>query len=85
MRIFLVLIAALCLQGCVASVAKTIVTAPFKIAGATVDALTTSRDEADLKRGRDIRKAEERQKMADKKARKQAQKQADKDAQASEY
>jgi hypothetical protein len=81
MRIFLVLIAMLCLQGCVASVAKTIVTAPFKIAGATVDALTTSRDEADLKRGRDVRKAEERQKKADKKARKQT----EKDAQRDEY
>lgn len=81
MRIVLVIIAVLCLQGCVASVAKTIVTAPFKVAGATVDALTTSRDESDLKRGRDARKAEERQKKADKKARKQAKK----DDQRNEY
>jgi hypothetical protein len=81
MRVMAVFLVALSLQGCVASVAKTIVTAPFKVAGATVDALTTSRDEADLKRGRQVRKAEEQQAKADKKARKQA----EKDARASGY
>jgi hypothetical protein len=81
MRVMAVFLVALSLQGCVVSVAKTIVTAPFKVAGATVDALTTSRDEADLKRGRQVRKAEEQQAKADKKARKQA----EKDARASGY
>jgi hypothetical protein len=81
MRVMAVFLVALSLQGCVASVAKTIVTAPFKVAGATVDALTTSRDESDLKRGRQVRKAEEQQAKADKKARKQA----EKDARASGY
>jgi hypothetical protein len=81
MRVMAVFLVALSLQGCVASVAKTIVTAPFKVAGATVDALTTSRDEADLKRGRQVRKAEEQQAKADKKARKQA----ERDARASGY
>ncbi len=76
MRLIAVCLLCLTLQGCVASVAKTIVTAPFKVAGATVDALTTSRDEADLKRGREIRKAEEKQRKLDKKARKQSERDA---------
>lgn len=40
--------------------AKTVVTAPFKIGSAVVDATTTSQSEADRNRGRAIRKQEER-------------------------
>ena len=46
------------LSGCIASVAKTVVTTPFKVAGKAVDLATTSQDEADRNRGRQMRKAE---------------------------
>jgi len=48
------------LGGCV-STAKTVVTAPFKVVGKGVDWATTSQDEADRNRGREIRKQEERE------------------------
>ena len=57
----LLFILLLALTGCV-SVAKTavdVVTLPVKIVAAGVDAATTSQSEADEKRGRDLRKAEE--------------------------
>jgi hypothetical protein len=60
MRLFLILIASVALQGCVARMAANVVTAPIKVASKTVDVLTTNQDEADLKRGREARKAEER-------------------------
>ncbi len=47
------------LPGCV-SAAKTVVTAPFKVVGKGVDWATTSQDEADRNRGREMRKQEER-------------------------
>lgn len=52
---------ALCLltQGCIASTAVDIVTAPVKVASKAVDLATTSQSEADEKRGRDMRKREE--------------------------
>ncbi|MEI6484788.1 MAG: hypothetical protein WCO11_00820 [Sphingomonadales bacterium] len=57
----LVLIALpLLLGGCLASAAKTIITAPIKAGAALYDAATESREEADRKRGRAARKAEER-------------------------
>lgn len=58
-----ILLAPLALGGCVASVARTafdVVTLPVKVASAGVDAATTSQSEADEKRGRELRKAEER-------------------------
>lgn len=57
------------LAGCV-STAKTVVTAPFKAVGKGVDWATTSQDEADRNRGREMRKQEER----DRKERKRAEK-----------
>ena len=48
------------LGGCV-STAAAVVTAPFKVAGAAVDAVTTSQEEADRNRGRALRKEEERE------------------------
>ncbi|MES2496844.1 MAG: hypothetical protein V4618_12065 [Pseudomonadota bacterium] len=63
------LLAALVLAGCV-STAKTVVTAPFKVVGKGVDWATTSQDEADRNRGREMRKQEER----DAKERKRAEK-----------
>jgi hypothetical protein len=48
------------LSGCVASAVASVVTAPIKVAGAAVDAATTSQSEADEKRGRELRRREER-------------------------
>src|SRR3546814_2199775 len=48
------------LSGCIARTAADIVTLPVKAAGAGVDAVTTSQDEADRNRGREIRRQEER-------------------------
>lgn len=52
--------AALLLSGCIARTAASIVTAPVRVAGGGVDMLTTSQSEADEKRGRDLRRREER-------------------------
>lgn len=69
-RIALAFFAALALSGCIAKTALDIVTLPVKAAGAAVDAVTTSQSEADEKRGRELRKAEEREgKAARKRAR----------------
>lgn len=57
-RAFLIL-PLLATAGCV-STAKTVVTAPFKVVGQAADWATTSQDEADRNRGRELRKAEER-------------------------
>ncbi len=57
---FLVLGAALMLSGCLAKTALDVATAPVRVAGKAVDLATTSQSEADEKRGREIRKREER-------------------------
>lgn len=51
---------ALLLSGCIARTAANIVTAPVRVASGGVDMLTTSQSESDEKRGRDLRKREER-------------------------
>lgn len=51
---------ALLLPGCIAKTALDVATAPVKVAGKAVDLATTSQSEADEKRGRDLRKREER-------------------------
>ncbi|TXH16426.1 MAG: hypothetical protein E6R00_05920 [Gammaproteobacteria bacterium] len=56
----LALVATLTLPGCVVRTAADIVTAPVKVVGGAVDAVTTSQSEADEKRGRALRKQEER-------------------------
>jgi hypothetical protein len=53
------LLAAPLLSGCISTAAK-IVTAPVRVASKGVDVLTTSQSEADEKRGRDLRRREER-------------------------
>jgi hypothetical protein len=64
MKIALILPVALLLSGCVvgqvASTAVDVVTLPVKVATKTVDLATTSQAEADQKRGRELRKQEER-------------------------
>ena len=49
-----------CVATAVAGAAVAVVKAPFQIAGAGVDAMTTSQEEADRNRGREARKAEEK-------------------------
>lgn len=51
---------ALLVSGCLAKTAFDVVTLPVKVAGAGLDAVTTSQAEADQKRGRAIRQREER-------------------------
>ncbi len=60
MRIMASLALLLLLPGCVASVVKDVVTAPVKIVSKTADVMTTSQSESDEKRGREIRRKEER-------------------------
>jgi hypothetical protein len=48
-----------CVVGTIASTAVDIATLPVKVASAGVDAATTSQSEADEKRGRALRKADE--------------------------
>ena len=59
--LFLTPLFALALTGCytIAKTAVDVVTLPVKVVAAGVDAATTSQSEADQKRGRDFRKAEE--------------------------
>lgn len=59
----------LLLGGCL-SVAKTIVTAPIKLGEVVYDTATESQEEADIKRGRAAREAEERAEREAKKAEK---------------
>lgn len=53
-------LAALALPGCIAKTALDVVTLPVKVASKGVDAATTSQSESDEKRGREMRKREER-------------------------
>ncbi|MEZ5681047.1 MAG: hypothetical protein R3E14_07080 [Erythrobacter sp.] len=48
------------LSGCIAKTALDVATAPVKVVSKGVDLATTSQSEADEKRGREIRKREER-------------------------
>lgn len=59
-RNLLLLVLAPALAGCLARTAVGVVTAPVKVAGKAVDMATTSQSEADQKRGRELRKREER-------------------------
>jgi len=59
-RSIAVVAAALALQGCLAKTAVDVVTLPVKVASSAVDVATTSQSEADQKRGREIRRREER-------------------------
>lgn len=59
-RFLALAVAALALQGCLAKAAVGIVTLPVRAVSAGVDAATTSQSEADEKRGRELRKRDER-------------------------
>ncbi len=60
MRIMIVTLMALLLSGCIARTAASVVTAPFKVVGQAADWATTSQDESDRNRGRELRREEER-------------------------
>lgn len=59
LRPLLLLPLPLLLGGCLVSAAKTIITAPIKAGEIVYDTATESQEEADIKRGRAARKAEE--------------------------
>ena len=69
----------LALGGCIARTAVDIVTLPVKAVGAGFDAVTTSQSEADEKRGRAIRKEEEREGREARKREKEDRKRAERD------
>ena len=79
MRGMILMPLALLLSGCIVGTAVDVVTLPVKAASKTVDVLTTSQSEADEKRGREIRKAEEREGKARRKAEREARRQAKRD------
>jgi hypothetical protein len=58
--VILIPLAAAMLSGCIASTALKVVTAPVRVAGKTVDVMTTSQSEADENRGRAIRKQDKK-------------------------
>jgi hypothetical protein len=60
MRLLLLLLP-LALGGCLAKTALDVATMPVKAVGWTADKMTTSQSEADEKRGRELRKQEERE------------------------
>lgn len=76
MRIVFVACLMVLLNGCIARTAVDIVTLPVKAVGAGVDAVTTSQSEADEKRGRELRKQEERDRRDAKKREKEERKRA---------
>ncbi|HCF25149.1 MULTISPECIES: hypothetical protein [unclassified Novosphingobium] len=59
-RLFLLLLMPLTLGGCVARTLVNVATAPVRVASKGIDLATTSQAEADQKRGRELRKLEER-------------------------
>ncbi|WP_305097565.1 hypothetical protein [Croceibacterium aestuarii] len=64
-------LAPLLLGGCLAKTALDVATAPIKATSRAVDLATTSQSEADEKRGREIRRREEKLAKLDKRLRKQ--------------
>ena len=70
-RILALPLAAVALQGCLAKTALDVATAPVRVGSKAVDLATTSQSEADEKRGREIRKREERLAKLDRRLRDQ--------------
>lgn len=78
------ILAAFALQGCLARAAADVVTLPVKAVSKGVDVATTSQSEADEKRGREIRKREERLSELDREFDKQSERCAEGDDEACE-
>lgn len=68
MRVLIILMSSLIVSGCLARTAVDIVTLPIKVASKAVDVATTSQAEADRNRGRELRKADERERKERKRA-----------------
>jgi hypothetical protein len=64
-------LAPLLLGGCIAKTALDVATAPVKVGAKAVDLATTSQSEADEKRGREIRKRDEKLAKLEKRLQKQ--------------
>ena len=81
MKTFLILMSTVLLSGCVVgTVAKTAVdvaTLPVKVVSSGVDAATTSQSEADEKRGRELRKEDERRAKEERRRQKELKRQRD--------
>ena len=75
MRKLLLLVLPLALGGCLARTAVDVVTAPVKVVGWSADKLTTSQSEADEKRGRELRKEDERAAKAERRRQKEVERQ----------
>ena len=67
----------LALGGCLARTAVDVATMPVKAVGWTADKLTTSQSEADEKRGRELRKADEGRAKEEKRRAKELKRQRD--------
>jgi hypothetical protein len=76
MRVLLLLLP-LALGGCLAKTAVDVATMPVKAVGWTADKLTTSQSEADEKRGRELRKEDERRAKEEKRRQKELKRQRD--------
>ncbi|KWV91399.1 hypothetical protein [Erythrobacter sp. YT30] len=74
----------LILSGCLVRTAANVATAPVRVASKAVDVATTSQSEADEKRGREIRKREEKLGKLEREYRKQSEKCEDGDRSACE-
>ncbi|MGF7150691.1 hypothetical protein FHS96_004349 [Sphingomonas zeicaulis] len=72
-------IAAVLLSACVVRTAANVVTLPVRAGAKAVDWTTTSRDEADRNRGREMRKQEEREAKERKRAEREARKARERD------
>ncbi len=77
MRVLFIVALLPLLGGCVAQLAADVITAPVKVVSKTADVLTTSQEEADRNRGRDMRKQEKREAKERKKAEKEARRRAE--------
>jgi hypothetical protein len=74
MRVLFLLLP-LALGGCLAKTAVDVATMPVKAVGWTADKLTTSQSEADEKRGRELRKEDERRAKEEKRRQKELKRQ----------
>ena len=79
MRALIVIGLGLSLSGCIAQTAASIVTLPVKVVSKTADVLTTSQSEADEKRGRAMRKQEEREAKERRRAEREARRERERD------
>lgn len=79
MRALVLLACCLVLPGCIARTAVNVVTLPVKAGAQAADWATTSQDEADRNRGRELRKQEERDAKERRRAEKEARKRYERD------